>query len=119
MSNIFMDNRSIIEDISKRNITPEGVKHADGLEYRHIDMSVASSMFAADLRSGANLYYPIYPMGVAERFKAMTPDEMPSRRRSSATCIDNAKSRRAVPGGGQRPWHLRSARLLTGNCNNF
>ena len=76
MSNIFMDNRSIIEDISKRNVTPEGVKHADGLEYRHIDMSVASSMFAADLRSGANRYYPMYPMGVAERFKAMTKEEI-------------------------------------------
>ena len=76
MSNIFMDNRSIIEDISKRNITPEGEKHADGLEYRHIDMSVAASMFAADLRSGANLYYPLYPMGLSERFKAMTPDEI-------------------------------------------
>lgn len=76
MNNIFIENKSIIEDISKRNITPEGVKHADGLEYRHIDMLVASSMFAADLRSGANLYYPMYPMGVAERFKAMTKEEI-------------------------------------------
>lgn len=74
--NIFIENKSIIEDISKRNITPEGVKHADGAEYRHIDMSVAASMFAADLRLGKNLYYPLYPMGLSERFKAMPPDEI-------------------------------------------
>ena len=76
MSNIFMDNRSIIEDISKRNITPEGEVHADGCHYDHIDMDVAASMFTADLRSGKNLYYPLYPMGVAERFKAMTKEEI-------------------------------------------
>lgn len=76
MSNIFMDNRSIIEDISKRNITPEGVKHADGLEYRHIDMDVAASMFTADLRSGKNLYYPLYPMGLPERLAGIEPKDL-------------------------------------------
>lgn len=76
MSNIFIENKSIIEDISKRNITPEGEVHADGCHYDHIDMSVAASMFTSDLRSGKNLYYPLYPMGLSERLAGIEPQDL-------------------------------------------
>lgn len=76
MNNIFMENRGIIEDIARRNVTPEGGTHADGMVYEHIGMDVASSMFVSDLRSGANLYYPLYPMGLAERLKGIEPAEL-------------------------------------------
>lgn len=76
MNNIFIENKGIIEDIARRNVTPEGEKHADGMEYRHIDMDVAAGMFASDLRCGKNLYYPIYPMGLAERLVAIDPAEL-------------------------------------------
>ena len=76
MNNIFMENRGIIEDIARRNITPEGEAHADGMRYEHIDMDVAASMFASDLRSGRSLYYPLYPAGLAERLKGIEPAEL-------------------------------------------
>lgn len=76
MNNIFIENKCIIEDISRRNITPEGEVHADGLTYKTIDMSVAASMFVADLRSGKNLYYPLYPMGLSERLAGIEPQDL-------------------------------------------
>lgn len=74
--NIYLENRSIISDISKVNVTAPGKKHADGMSYPAIDMSVALNMFDSDMKNGTSLYFKDYPDGLREQYRALTPEEL-------------------------------------------
>ena len=74
--NIYLEHRKLIVDISKHNVTAPGEKHADGMSYPAIDMSVALSMFDSDLRNGTSLYFKDYPDGLREQYTALSAEEL-------------------------------------------
>ena len=76
MKNIYLENRGIIAGISKQNVTKPGEKHADGMSYPAIDMSVALSMFDSDMKNGTSLYCESYPDGLREQYTALSAEEL-------------------------------------------
>ena len=76
MKNIYLENRKLIVDISKQNVTKPGEKHADGMSYPAIDMSVALSMFDSDMRNGTSLYFKDYPDGLRAQYAALSHEQL-------------------------------------------
>lgn len=76
MKNIYLENRRLIVDISKQNVTKPGEKHADGMSYPAIDMSVALSMFDSDMKNGTSLYCESYPDGLRAQYGALSVEEL-------------------------------------------
>ena len=74
--NIYLENRKLIVDISKQNVTKPGEKHADGMSYPAIDMSVAVSMFDSDMKNGTSLYFKDYPETLREQHRALSHEEL-------------------------------------------